>query len=165
MTADALEAAAHNIAHNIAFSSAEVATSSAISLKRIADALEALAKPPGLLNANELSSEQKSLLREEIEKGGGFIVTGENPPTIVRKVPIQLSLTEIESVKLGAAPPGLYLFEGELIVKTQYATKVSGMTSHKPDCYIVDGGEYFCGGVHESAIRDLLVTPVSFKLP
>ncbi len=66
------------------------------------------------------------------------------------------------SVILGDAAPGLYLFNGTLIMKTEYWTVVPG--ARKPDCYIVESGEYFCGAP-DAELRYLLVTPVKINLP
>lgn len=62
-------------------------------------------------------------------------------------------------VKLRDCPVGLFEFSGELCLKTEYNTLING--SHvKCDCYTVESGEYFTGGVRENQREDLLVEPV-----
>ena len=59
-------------------------------------------------------------------------------------------------VKLGKCPIGLFIFNGELCLKTEYWNK------GKPECYIVSSGEFFVGGVHEAdKFLDLKVIPVN----
>lgn len=62
-------------------------------------------------------------------------------------------------MRLIDAPVGLFLFDGILVMKTEYFTESNGVIS--PDCYIVDSGECFCGGVNTPEERNALeVTPV-----
>lgn len=60
-------------------------------------------------------------------------------------------------VRFDAVIPGLFLWEGELCVKTQYRDRCNHI-----DAYVVANGSYFWGnsrGDHE--VRDgLMVTPV-----
>jgi len=59
-------------------------------------------------------------------------------------------------VKLGKCPIGLFLFENEICLKTEYWNK------GKPECYIVSSGEFFVGGVfEEDKFLNLLVTPIN----
>lgn len=133
---------------------------------RIADALERIADslaPPMLacINAEGVDVEA---LRDVLGKSqAGIIVSDRHEPRIVRRVPIMLSIAEGEGAPLWQCPPGLYLHGDTLIMKTQYSTIVPG-GGKKPDCYIVDGGEYFCGGVRGEQIRDLIVQPVAYTL-
>ena len=64
------------------------------------------------------------------------------------------------AIKLIDAPVGLFEIDSVLVLKTEYSTEhVDGTIT--PDCYIVDTGEYFWGGVKTVAERnDLMVTPV-----
>ncbi len=57
--------------------------------------------------------------------------------------------------KLGNCPIGLFIFDGELCIKTEYYTK------NEPDCYIISSGEYFCGGQNRKVeLSELMVTPI-----
>ena len=44
-------------------------------------------------------------------------------------------------VRLGNCPIGLFLFQDEVCLKTEY------WSNGKPECFIVSSGEFFCGGV------------------
>lgn len=60
------------------------------------------------------------------------------------------------TVKLGKCPIGLFLFEDELCLKTEY------YQHGKPECYIVSSGEFFVGGVlEEDKFLNLIVTPLN----
>lgn len=64
------------------------------------------------------------------------------------------------AVRLVNAPIGLFEIDGVLVLKTQYCTKHEDGTV-TADCYIVDSGEYFWGGVESAEERNnLMVTPV-----
>jgi hypothetical protein len=55
---------------------------------------------------------------------------------------------------LGEAPPGsLLLYDGELILKTEYRDDKGAV-----EAYIVGSGERFWGGVHGSTVNSLPVT-------
>ena len=137
---------------------AGAAASIAISLRRIADSLEA-ARPSAVINADDLDVD--ALRGALSESQVGAIVSEHKKTRIARRVPITFSLQETEFAPLGQMPPGLYLCGHTLILKTQYSTAISA-GGYKPDCYIVDGGEYFAGGVPEAQVKDLLVKPVSY---
>ena len=148
-----------------------VQASIALSLKRIADVICA----PPMLVAN-LEGVDAAALKDVLSKSqAGVIVEGVPEPNIVRRTHISLGLTEVEDAPLGEVPPGLYLYgrrrsrpQRTLIMKTQYSSSSGGPEGthpYAPDCYIVDGGEYFVGGVSKHQIRDLRVKPVAFKLP
>lgn len=64
------------------------------------------------------------------------------------------------AIKLIDAPVGLFEVDGVLVLKTEYSTRhVDGTTT--PDCYIVESGEHFWGGVDSVEERNnLMVTPV-----
>lgn len=63
------------------------------------------------------------------------------------------------NVKLGKCPVGLFLFENELCLKTEY------YNHGKPECYIVSSGEFFVGGVLEQeGFLNLMVTPLDIDL-
>ena len=64
------------------------------------------------------------------------------------------------TIKLIDAPVGLFEVDGVLVLKTEYSTRhVDGTTT--PDCYIVESGEHFWGGVDSVEERNnLMVTPV-----
>lgn len=64
------------------------------------------------------------------------------------------------AVRLIDAPVGLFEVDGVLAVKTQYCTRHEDGTV-TADCYIVESGEYFWGGVDSAEERNnLMVTPV-----
>ena len=132
---------------------APASASIAISLKRLADAAETIAKgilPPVFCADTPLTPEDV----EAIRKSG---------PVLTEAHPL-LPYNRGEKVRLHEMGPGLFLYEGELCVKTQYSTLCTTRTgARKPDCYIVATGEYFCGGhgVREEDIQNLTVTPIS----
>lgn len=62
-------------------------------------------------------------------------------------------------MRLIDAPIGLFEHDGVMALKTEYST-VHGETI-TPDCYTVDGGEYFWGGTKSVEERnDLDVKPI-----
>ena len=66
-------------------------------------------------------------------------------------------------MKLIDAPIGLFLHNGQLVLKTEYSTVHSenGRTVVSPDCYIVSSGEHFWGGTKTADERNNLeVTPI-----
>lgn len=64
------------------------------------------------------------------------------------------------AIKLINAPVGLFDIDGVLVLKTEYSTQHED-GAITPDCYIVDSGEYFWGGVDSVAERNnLMVTPI-----
>ena len=65
-------------------------------------------------------------------------------------------------VKLIDAPVGLFLYDGCMVLKTEYCTESDGRIS--PDCYIVSSGEYFWGGAKTIKERNALkVMPIKAK--
>lgn len=68
---------------------------------------------------------------------------------------------EVQTMRLIDAPVGLLEFDGTVILKTEYMTRRAD-GSVVPDCYIVESGEYFCGGVETAEeLKNLEVTQVS----
>lgn len=64
------------------------------------------------------------------------------------------------AIKLINAPVGLFDIDGVLVLKTEYSTQHED-GAITPDCYIVDSGEYFWGGVDSVEERNnLMVTPI-----
>ena len=64
------------------------------------------------------------------------------------------------AIKLINAPAGLFDIDGVLVLKTEYSTQHED-GAITPDCYIVDSGEYFWGGVDSVEERNnLMVTPI-----
>ena len=63
-------------------------------------------------------------------------------------------------VELDECDVGLFTFNGELCLKTEYRKTVDGGGS-SPECYIVDSGEFFAGGVSAAERGRLLVRPVT----
>ena len=66
-------------------------------------------------------------------------------------------------MKLIEAPVGLLNCDDTIILKTEYSTThpADGKAKSTPDCYIVESGEYFWGGVDSVEARNNLeVTPV-----
>ena len=69
-------------------------------------------------------------------------------------------------VRLGDAPIGLFDYNGTICLKTEYGKVITDEKGSfvGADCYIVDTGECFWGGVKTSRERnDLLVTPLIVK--
>lgn len=46
-------------------------------------------------------------------------------------------------VRLGNCPIGLFMFQDEVCLKSEY------WINDRPECYIVSSGEMFCGGVSD----------------
>ena len=71
-----------------------------------------------------------------------------------------------EAVPLKECPPGLFLWNGNLCFRSEYAT-MTETNPRQPDAYVVESGEYFWGGVSDSRSRDeLMVQPVTMgELP
>lgn len=68
--------------------------------------------------------------------------------------------SEVHTMRLIDAPVGLLEFDGTVILKTEYMTRRAD-GSVVPDCYIVESGEYFCGGVETAEeLKNLEVTQV-----
>ena len=64
------------------------------------------------------------------------------------------------AIKLIDAPIGLFEIDGILVLKTEYSTRHEDGTI-TPDCYIIESGEYFWGGVDSVEERNNLeVAPV-----
>ena len=64
------------------------------------------------------------------------------------------------AIKLIEAPIGLFEVDGILVLKTEYSTQHEDGTI-TPDCYIIESGEYFWGGVDSVEERNNLeVAPV-----
>lgn len=66
-------------------------------------------------------------------------------------------------MKLIDAPIGLFIFDGYFVLKTEYSSEHSTEDGIiiTPDCYTVNGGEYFWGGAETVAERNNLeVIPV-----
>lgn len=64
------------------------------------------------------------------------------------------------AIKLIDAPIGLFEVDGILVLKTEYSTRHEDGTI-TPDCYIIESGEYFWGGVDSVKERNNLeVAPV-----
>ena len=64
------------------------------------------------------------------------------------------------AIKLIDAPTGLLEVDGILVLKTEYSTRHEDGTI-TPDCYIIESGEYFWGGVDSVEERNNLeVAPV-----
>ena len=66
-------------------------------------------------------------------------------------------------MKLIDAPIGIFRFDGELVLKTEYKSKNKQSGKYIPDCYIVRTGEYFWGGAKTAnELNNLDVEPVDF---
>lgn len=59
------------------------------------------------------------------------------------------------AIKLIDAPIGLFEVDGILVLKTEYSTRHEDGTI-TPDCYIIESGEYFWGGVDSVEERNNL---------
>ena len=67
-----------------------------------------------------------------------------------------------EQVTLIMCPPGLFLFEGSICLKTEYGTEApEGSGQWWPEAYCGDSGEFFWGGTktHEERAK-LMVIPI-----
>lgn len=68
------------------------------------------------------------------------------------------------TIKLIDAPVGLFEVDGILVLKTEYSTRHEDGTI-TPDCYTIESGEYFWGGVDSVEERNNLeVAPVSWAM-
>lgn len=68
-------------------------------------------------------------------------------------------------VKLKNCPAGLFEFDGDLFLKTEYCSEriVEGTVHLKSIAYCVESGETFCGGVDSFVKREnLLVRPIDY---
>lgn len=66
-------------------------------------------------------------------------------------------------MKLIDAPIGIFRFDGELVLKTEYCSENKLSGKYIPDCYIVRTGEYFFGGTKTAnELNNLDVEPVDF---
>ena len=66
-------------------------------------------------------------------------------------------------MKLIDAPIGIFRFDGELVLKTEYCSENKLSGKYIPDCYIVRTGEYFWGGAKTAnELNNLDVEPVDF---
>lgn len=69
----------------------------------------------------------------------------------------------MKQVRLIDAEIGLFRYHGTLVLKTEYGTVHPTADGNiiTPDCYIVESGEYFWGGVQTAEDRnELLVEPI-----
>lgn len=70
---------------------------------------------------------------------------------------------EAKPMRLIDAPVGLLECNGTIIMKTEYMTQ-SDDGSEAPECYIVETGKYFCGGVDTlEELRNMEVKQVCFN--
>ena len=66
-------------------------------------------------------------------------------------------------MRLIDAPIGIFRFDGELVLKTEYYSENKQSGKYIPDCYIVRTGEYFWGGAKTAnELNNLDVEPVDF---
>ena len=70
-------------------------------------------------------------------------------------------------MKLIDAPIGVFLFNGVLVLKTEYSVDIDGV--YIPDCYILDSGEKFWGGMKskedfKTKYNELEVEPVDVEV-
>lgn len=70
-------------------------------------------------------------------------------------------------MRLGDAPIGVFRFDGELVLKTEYSVDIDG--TYIPDCYIISSGEKFWGGMKSKEdfkikYNDLDVEPVDVEV-
>lgn len=62
-------------------------------------------------------------------------------------------------VRLGNCPIGLFMFQDEICIKTEY------WTNGKPECFIVSSGEILCGGITDNdEYFNLFVIPLIIDL-
>ena len=66
-------------------------------------------------------------------------------------------------MRLIDAPIGIFRFDGELVLKTEYYSENKRNGKYIPDCYIIRTGEYFWGGAKTvNELINLDVEPVDF---
>lgn len=66
-------------------------------------------------------------------------------------------------MKLIDAPVGLFEYDGTLVLKTEYSIEGQGGVAI-PECYIVESGELFWGGVNSTEERNNLdVAPLEYR--
>ena len=66
-------------------------------------------------------------------------------------------------MRLIDAPIGIFRFNGELVLKTEYYSKDKQSGKYIPDCYIIRTGEYFWGGAKTAnELINLDIEPVDF---
>lgn len=66
-------------------------------------------------------------------------------------------------MRLIDAPIGIFRFNGELVLKTEYYNKDKQSGKYIPDCYIIRTGEYFWGGAKTvNELINLDIEPVDF---
>lgn len=66
-------------------------------------------------------------------------------------------------MRLIDAPIGIFRFDGELVLKTEYYSENKQSGKYIPDCYIVRTGEYFWGDAKTAnELINLDVEPVDF---
>lgn len=66
-------------------------------------------------------------------------------------------------MRLIDTPIGIFRFDGELVLKTEYYSENKRSGKYIPDCYIVRTGEYFLGGAKTAnEFINLDVEPVDF---
>lgn len=165
MLEDELEAASHNMAYGGGrppITVEEAQASIAISLKRIADVI--CTPPPYIVGDNIDIAALKDTLKKS-GAGGIFVESRIGRKTM--EITFETASVPEPTIALGDAAPGLYLFGGTLIMKTEYRTEQKNQNAYSVDAYIVESGEYFWGGTKGIA-RDqcaLKVTPVKVNLP
>ena len=66
-------------------------------------------------------------------------------------------------MRLIDAPIGIFRFDGELVLKTEYYSEDKQSGKYIPDCYIIRTGEYFWGGAKTAnELINLNIEPVDF---
>lgn len=66
-------------------------------------------------------------------------------------------------MRLIDAPIGIFRFDGELVLKTEYYSEDKQSGKYIPDCYIIRTGEYFWGGTKTAnELINLDIEPVDF---
>ncbi len=66
-------------------------------------------------------------------------------------------------MRLIDAPIGIFRFDSELVLKTEYYSEDKRSGKYIPDCYIIRTGEYFWGGAKTvNELINLDVEPVDF---
>ena len=66
-------------------------------------------------------------------------------------------------MRLIDAPIGIFRFDGELVLKTEYYSEDKQSGKYIPDCYIIRTGEYFWGGTKTAnELINLDIEPVNF---
>ena len=118
------------------------------------------------MNAEELIEDLQAL-RSEWNTAGWDAAIDSAIEAIRERAATSLKIVEYEPETLGSCPEGLFIFEGEVGMKTEYRTESQSSPGvWQSDAYCVESGEYFWGGTSDPVERErLVVTPIDVLGP